>query len=73
MSKIQSLESQEYRKRIMENLSKLKDKSRDGFWKLKSKLFPEKQPKDPMVKKCKRSTNHKSYGIKATIPQSFQV
>ena len=38
-SKIQLLESDGYRDIILENVNKLKDKSREGFWKLKAKLF----------------------------------
>ena len=58
---IQSFESNEYRNIILENVSKLKDKSREGFWKIKAKLFPKKQSQIPVAKKNIKGqliTNH---------------
>ena len=50
-SEIQLLESEKYRNIILENVNQLKDKTREGFLKLKNKLFPKKQSAIPSAKR----------------------
>ena len=56
------MESDKYRSIILENVTQLKDKTREGFWRLKTKLFPKKQSAIPTAKRNIKGqiiTNHK--------------
>ena len=59
--KIKQYEKEHHISIAEQNIRRLKDKSKQGFWRIKAKLFPKKQSKIPIAKKNKKGqliSNH---------------